>query len=58
MRPRALLLDYALASNPTGVVLISMFRPAHLAFNLSRLTSGLAPAAVLAVVDRLAIATA
>jgi hypothetical protein len=33
----AFLLDFALASNPDGVVLLSMYQPQHFSFNLSRL---------------------
>jgi len=36
---RALLLDDALLSNPNGVVLLSMFSPAHIAANMARLRS-------------------
>jgi aryl-alcohol dehydrogenase-like predicted oxidoreductase len=35
----AFLLDFALASNPDGVVLLSMFQPQHHSFNLDRLTT-------------------
>jgi aryl-alcohol dehydrogenase-like predicted oxidoreductase len=35
----ALLLDWALASNPDGVVLLSMYQPQHFRSNLSRLTA-------------------
>ncbi|HKB99244.1 MAG TPA: aldo/keto reductase [Terriglobales bacterium] len=35
----AFLLDWALASNPDGVVLLSMYQPQHLRFNLSHLTT-------------------
>jgi aryl-alcohol dehydrogenase-like predicted oxidoreductase len=44
----AFLLDFALASNRDGVVLLSMYQPRHLDFDLSRITS-LPPADV--VVD-------
>jgi aryl-alcohol dehydrogenase-like predicted oxidoreductase len=49
----AVLLDYAIASNPSGIVLISMYTPRHLAFNLSRLTDAPAPDVVLDLVHRL-----
>jgi aryl-alcohol dehydrogenase-like predicted oxidoreductase len=53
---RTLLIDYGLATNPSGVLLISMYKPEHLSFNLSRLTAGSNSKAVLSLVDRLAIA--
>ena len=49
----AFLLDYALASNPDGVVLLSMYQPQHLSFDLGRLASSPPPDVVLDVAGRL-----
>jgi aryl-alcohol dehydrogenase-like predicted oxidoreductase len=49
----AFLLDFALASNPDGVVLLSMYQPSHLSSNLGRLTSSPPPDVVLDLANRL-----
>jgi hypothetical protein len=49
----AFLLDFALASNPDGVVLLSMYQPLHLSSNLDRLTASPPPEVVLNVRNRL-----
>jgi aryl-alcohol dehydrogenase-like predicted oxidoreductase len=49
----AFLLDFALASNPEGVVLLSMYEPLHLSLNLSRLTASPPPEVVLDLATRL-----
>jgi aryl-alcohol dehydrogenase-like predicted oxidoreductase len=49
----AFLLDFALASNPDGVVLLSMYHPLHLSFNLSRLMASPPPEVVLDLARRL-----
>ena len=51
----AFLLDFALASNPDGVVLVSMLQPQHLSFNLSRLTTSPPAEVVLDLARRLAL---
>jgi hypothetical protein len=48
------LLDFALASNRDGVVLLSMYEEKHLRSNLERLTAAPAPDAVLGLQDQLA----
>lgn len=48
--PSALLLDYAFAANPDGIVITSMYSPAHIAANLA----AAARAPVPALADRLA----
>jgi aryl-alcohol dehydrogenase-like predicted oxidoreductase len=49
----AFLLDYALASNPDGVVLLSMYQPRHFSFNLGRLTASPPPEVVLNLASHL-----
>ena len=49
----AFLLDFALASNPDGVVLLSMYQPQHFSFNLSRLTTSPPAQVVLDLASRL-----
>ena len=49
----AFLLDFALASNSEGVVLLSMYQPQHLSFNLSRLTTSPPMGVVLDLASRL-----
>jgi aryl-alcohol dehydrogenase-like predicted oxidoreductase len=49
----AFLLDFALASNPDGVVLLSMYHPQHFSFNLSRLTTSPPAEVVLDLASRL-----
>jgi aryl-alcohol dehydrogenase-like predicted oxidoreductase len=49
----AFLLDFALASNPDGVVLLSMYQPQHFNFNLSRLTISPPTEVVLDLASRL-----
>jgi aryl-alcohol dehydrogenase-like predicted oxidoreductase len=49
----AFLLDFALASNPEGVVLLSMYQPQHFSFNLSRLTTSPPAGVVLDLASRL-----
>jgi aryl-alcohol dehydrogenase-like predicted oxidoreductase len=49
----AFLLDWALASNPDGVVLLSMYHPQHFRFNLSRLTKSPPAEVVLDLAARL-----
>jgi len=49
----ALLLDFSLASNPDGVVLLSMYQKAHLAFNLARLAAPPPPEVTLGLASRL-----
>ena len=49
----AFLLDFALASNPDGVVLLSMYQPRHFSFNLGRLLSSPSPDVVLELASRL-----
>ena len=49
----AFLLDFALASNPDGVVLLSMYQPQHFSFNLSRLTTSPPAEVVLNLASRL-----
>jgi aryl-alcohol dehydrogenase-like predicted oxidoreductase len=49
----AFLLDFALASNPEGVVLLSMYEPRHFSFNLSRLTTSPQAKVVLDLASRL-----
>jgi aryl-alcohol dehydrogenase-like predicted oxidoreductase len=49
----AFLLDFALASNPDGVVLLSMYQPQHFSFNLSRLTTSPPAEVVLDLASRL-----
>jgi aryl-alcohol dehydrogenase-like predicted oxidoreductase len=43
----AFLLDFALASNPEGVVLLSMYEPLHFSFDIGRLTASPPPEVVL-----------
>jgi hypothetical protein len=50
----AFLLDFALASNRDGVVLLSMYEEKHLRSNLERLAAAPAPDAVLGLQDQLA----
>lgn len=50
----ALLLDFALASNPDGVVLLSMYQKTHFAFNLKRLAASPRPEVSLDLASRLA----
>jgi aryl-alcohol dehydrogenase-like predicted oxidoreductase len=47
VQDRAAALDLALAENPQGTVLVSMFSPEHLEFNLARLLQGVASSAKL-----------
>ena len=49
----AFLLDFALASNSDGVVLLSMYQPQHFSFNLSRLTTSPPTEVVLDLASRL-----
>jgi aryl-alcohol dehydrogenase-like predicted oxidoreductase len=49
----AFLLDFALATNPDGVVLLSMYQPQHLSFNFSRLTTSPPAEVVLDLASRL-----
>jgi aryl-alcohol dehydrogenase-like predicted oxidoreductase len=49
----AFLLDFAMASNPEGVVLLSMYKPPHLSFALRRLTASPPPRVVLDLANRL-----
>jgi hypothetical protein len=49
----AFLFDWALASNPDGVVLLSMFQPQHFRFSLSRLTKSPPAEVVLNLAARL-----
>ena len=49
----AFLLDFALASNPEGVVLLSMYEPRHFSFNLGRLTTSPQAKVVLDLASRL-----
>jgi hypothetical protein len=49
----AFLLDFALASNPEGVVLLSMYRQWHFSFDVGRLTASPAPEVVLDLARRL-----
>jgi hypothetical protein len=49
----AFLLDFALASNRDGVVLLSMYEEKHLRSNLGRLAGAPAPDVVLGLRDRL-----
>ena len=49
----AVLLDFALASNRDGVVLLSMYQPQHLDFNLARIESSPPADAVLDLASRL-----
>jgi aryl-alcohol dehydrogenase-like predicted oxidoreductase len=49
----ALLLDFALASNPEGVVLLSMYEPVHFNFDIGRLTASPPPEVVLDLTSRL-----
>jgi aryl-alcohol dehydrogenase-like predicted oxidoreductase len=49
----AFLLDFALASNPDGVVLLSMYQSQHFSFNLSRLTTSPPTEVVLDLASRL-----
>lgn len=49
----AFLLDFALASNPGGVVLLSMYQPQHFLFNVSRMTTAPQADVVLDLASRL-----
>lgn len=49
----AFLLDFALASNPDGVVLLSMYQPQHFLFNFSRMTTAPQADVVLDLASRL-----
>jgi aryl-alcohol dehydrogenase-like predicted oxidoreductase len=49
----AFLFDFALASNPDGVVLLSMYQAQHFSFNLSRLTAAPPAEVVLELASRL-----
>jgi len=49
----AFLLDFALASNRDGMVLLSMYEEKHLRSNLDRLAASPAPDAVLGLRDQL-----
>jgi aryl-alcohol dehydrogenase-like predicted oxidoreductase len=49
----AFLLDFSLASNPEGVVLLSMFQPEHLRWNLDRLNAVGWPKVAIKLRDRL-----
>jgi aryl-alcohol dehydrogenase-like predicted oxidoreductase len=51
----AFLLDFALATNPDGVVLLSMYDPEHFAFNLTRLTASPPLETVLKLANLLAV---
>lgn len=51
----AFLLDFALASNPDGVVLVSMLQRQHLSFNLCRLTTSPPAEIVLDLASRLVV---
>jgi aryl-alcohol dehydrogenase-like predicted oxidoreductase len=51
----AFLLDFALASNPEGVVLLSMYEPSHLRFNLDRVGASAARETVLALREQLGL---
>jgi hypothetical protein len=53
MAAAAFLLDFALASNSDGVVLLSMYQPQHFSFNLSRLTTSPPTGVVLDLASRL-----
>lgn len=49
----AFLLDFALASNREGVVLLSMYKPAHFSFDIGRLNASPPPGLVLDLACRL-----
>jgi aryl-alcohol dehydrogenase-like predicted oxidoreductase len=54
----AFLLDFALASNPEGVVLLSMYKPSHFSFDIGRLKASPLPEVVLDLARRLTTAHA